>query len=185
MKATQLKPGQFVKLDNDLYTVLSVRQVRPAARPAFYQVEFRNVRRGGVIQQRFNEDAVIEEVYIENKKVQYLYRDGDSHVFMDTESYEQYTLPHDLVKDQLPYMVFNCEVKLAMTEQGEMLYIELPASVVLQIVDTPPGARGDSVTNVQKPAKLETGLEIKVPLHIKQGEKVKVDTRTGEFIERA
>ena len=185
MKATELKRGQIVNFQGELYIVLTVRQVRPAARPAFYQVEMKNLKRGGVIQHRFNEDAVIEGVFIERHRVQYLYRDGVSHVFMDQQNYEQYSIAEHFVKDFLAYMPFNCEVVLAMTERGEPLFVELPASVVLEVTDTPPGARGDTVSNVLKPAKLETGLEIKVPLHIKPGEKVKVDTRTGEFIERA
>jgi elongation factor P len=185
MKPMQLKPGQVVVWENELCTVLSIRQVRPAARPAFYQVEMKNLLHGSVLQHRFNEDAVIEGVYIENKKVQYLYRDGNDHVFMDTTTYEQFNLPETLIKDQLPYMTFNMELRLAMSEKGVPLYLELPASVVLTVVETEPGARGDTVSNVLKRAKLQTGLEIKVPLHIKQGEKVKVDTRSGEFIERA
>lgn len=185
MKATELKRGQIVSFQDELYSVLSVRQVRPAARPAFYQVELKNLKRGGVMQHRFNEDAVIDGVFVQRRRVQYLYKDGANYVFMDLETYEQYLLPGEQVEEFAPYMPFNCEATLATTEKGEPLFIELPAATVIEVVDTPPGARGDTVTNVQKPARLETGLEIKVPLHIKTGDKVKIDTRTGQFIERA
>jgi elongation factor P len=115
--------------------------------------------------------------------MEYLYKDGDNYCFMDTENYEQILLPKEAVEDAMPYMTLNSQAKIAFYE-GKAISVELPTSVVLKIVETDPGMKGDTVVNVYKPAKLETGLVVKVPLFINNGEIIKVDTRTGEFLGR-
>lgn len=185
MKVNEVKRGQFIDLEGDLCQVVGINHVKPGKGPAYFQLDIKNIKRGSVRTIRFTSGDELDDVFVETKPVQYLYKDGDNHVFMDQKTYEQYSMPEKEISDLLPYMPFNAEVRMALSGEGHPLYIELPASMVLEVVETPPGARGDTVTNVQKAATLETGLEIKVPLHVKTGDKVKVDTRSGSFIERA
>ncbi|MBN1808557.1 MAG: elongation factor P [Planctomycetes bacterium] len=185
MKVNEIKKGQIIVVDGDNWQVVAIDHVRPGKGPAYYQLGIKNLKRGNVLTRRFNTTESVELVYTELKTLQYLYADGDQHVFMDNETYEQFSLQEKLIGDDLPYIALNSDVKFMFTAQGTPLYIDMPASVVLQVTETEPGAKGDTVSNVQKPAKLETGLEIKVPLHVKVGDKVKVDTRNGTFIERA
>ena len=138
-----------------------------------------------MLTRRFNTNDSVDLVYTELRTMQYLYADGDQHIFMDNDTYEQAPMNAEVIREYLPYIALNSVLKIMCDSKGNPLYVDMPASVVLEVVETAPGAKGDTVTNVQKPAKLETGLEIKVPLYIKTGEKVKVDTRNGAFIERA
>ena len=140
-------------------------------------------KQGNTVQRRFRSSDKLETVFLESKVMEYLYKQGDSYCFMDTESYEQVMLPAELVEDSMPYVALNSQVRVAFYD-GKPLSVDLPASVALKVVETEPGARGNTVTNVFKPAKLETGLVVKVPLFMNIGDKVKVDTRTGEFISR-
>jgi len=183
MRASELKKGFIVEYEGDLSVVTEITHITPGNKRAHYQVKLKGMRTGNVVLRRFSPGDDVATVTIEPREMEYLYADGVHHVFMDTETYEQVFLSGEQIADALPYIKLNSVVPVALID-GKPVGVNLPASVVLQIVETEPGARGDTVTNVKKPAKLETGLEIKVPPHINQGDRVKVDTRSGEFIER-
>lgn len=185
MKVNELKKGQIIKVDGENWTIVDIDHVKPGKGPAYLQITIKNLKKGGVLTRRFASGDTVDVVYTEIKTLQYIYSEDPLHVFMDTENYEQYRIHEDTIKDEMPYMALNSEVRTVFTADGQPLYIDMPVSVVLEVTETEPGTRGDTVSNVQKPARLETGLRIKVPLHVKTGDKVKVDTRTGTFIERA
>jgi elongation factor P len=181
--ATEIRKGMVIKVDDEPYLVLDREHVAPGNWRAMVQAKLRSIRQGNTIQRRFRSSDKFETVFLESKVMEYLYKQGDSYTFMDTESFEQVPLSADLVGDFMPYVALNSQVRVAFYD-GRPLSVDLPASVVLKVAETDPGAKGNSVTNVFKPAKLETGLVVKVPLFINVGDKVKVDTRSGEFIQR-
>jgi len=172
-----------IKLDNDLYVVVESQHVTPGNWRGMVQAKLRNLKQGNIVQKRFRSTDKVEDVFLEYRTMEYLYKEGDSYCFMDTENYEQIMLPKEAMEDAISYMKLNTQARIAFYE-NKALSVELPTSVVLEIVETDPGMKGDTVVNVFKPATLETGLIIKVPLFINTGEKVKVDTRTGEFLGR-
>ncbi len=156
---------------------------KPGKGPALYQITLKNVSTGRVLTNRFSTHEDLEYVTVDSRTMQYLYREGDHHVFMDNETYEQLMIAHGDIEDEVGFIKDNQDVRVNLVE-GKPINLELPAAVELEIVECDPGTKGDTVTNVFKPAKLETGLEVKVPMHIDKGDTVKVDTRTGEFLER-
>ena len=156
----------------------------PGKGRAYWQVSFKSFQRGNVIQRRLGGDDQIKFAFVELRDLEYLYQEGDDYVLMDCESYEQMTVRGELIKDSMNYVRHNAVVKAQFYEDA-LIGLDLPASVVLKIVDTEPSARGDTVKNVTKPATLETGLVVKVPAHIVTDEFIKVDTRTGEYLSRA
>jgi len=182
--ATSLRRGMVIKMDNELYVVANTEHITPGNWRAMVQTELRGLKNNRKLQKRFRSTESVEEIFVEYKTCEYIYPEADSFVFMDTKSYEQITLHKDFLGDAPNYLILNCQVNVTFCE-GKPVAVELPSSVVLEIVETEPGAKGDTRTNVFKPATVETGLVVKVPLFIKQGEKIKVDTRTGEFLERA
>ncbi len=183
ISATEMKKGGVIKLDNDLYVVVESQHVTPGNWRGMVQAKLRNLKQGNIVQKRFRSTDKVEDIFLEYRTMEYLYKEGDSYCFMDTENYEQIMLPKEAVEDAIPYMKLNTQARIAFYE-NKALSVELPTSVVLEIVETDPGMKGDTVVNVYKPATMETGLIIKVPLFINTGEKVKVDTRTGEFLGR-
>lgn len=183
LSATELKRGTVIKMDGELYLVVDYQHVTPGNWRGMVQAKLKSMKQGSIVQKRFRSTDKVEDIFLEHRNMEYLYRDGDSYCFMDTENYEQIMLPEDAIKDAIPYMVLNSQAKIAFYE-GKALTVELPTSVILKIVETDPGMKGDTVVNVYKPAKLETGLIVKVPLFISTGESIKVDTRTGEFLGR-
>ncbi|MCF6158972.1 MAG: elongation factor P [wastewater metagenome] len=183
VSATEIKKGTVIKLDNELYLVVDYQHVTPGNWRGMVQAKLKSLKQGNVIQKRFRSTDKLEDVFLDYRVMEYLYRDGDNFCFMDTENYEQVLLPKEAVEDTIPYMTLNSQVRIAFYE-GKAISIELPTSVTLKIVETDPGMKGDTVVNVYKPAKLETGLIVKVPLFINNGERIKIDTRTGEFISR-
>ncbi len=183
INATELKKGLIVKVDGELFSVSDFQHVKPGKGPAHMQASIKSLKRGNVIQKRFRSTDKIEDVFLEHKDMEYLYQEGEDFCFMDTEDYEQILLSKEAIGDAMPYIAANANVKVSFYE-GNAIGFELPASVTLKIIETDPGVKGDTVTNVFKPAKLETGCEIKVPLFINQGEAVKIDTRTGLFMGR-
>jgi len=184
VKPTEVKRGHVIRWQNDLWKVVAIVHITPGNKRAHFQMDLKNLGHGRVINNRFAAHENIEFVEVDTRKMQYLYREGDHHVFMDNETFDQVHIADDDVADQVAYLKLNAELKVQFVE-GKPLGLDLPAAVVLEVVETDPGMKGDSVSNVFKPAKLETGLEVKVPLHINPGDLVKVDTRTGEFLERA
>jgi elongation factor P len=183
LSATEIKKGLMIKLDGELYLVVDYQHVTPGNWRGMVQAKLKSLKQGNIVQKRFRSSDKIEDVFLDHRIMEYLYKDGDNYCFMDTENYEQVLLPREAVGDAILYMVLNSQVKIAFYE-GKAISIELPPSVTLKIVETDPGMKGDTVVNVYKSAKLETGLIVKVPLFINNGEVIKIDTRTGEFISR-
>lgn len=179
-----LKNGMTLDLDGSLWTVVEFQHVKPGKGPAFVRTKMKQVLTGKVVEKTFNAGVKVEVAVVEKRDMQYLYKDGADYVFMDTSSYDQITISGATVGDAANYMLENAEVIVAMHE-GNPLYVELPASVALEITYTEPGIQGDRSSGGTKPATLETGIDIQVPLFIKQGEKVLVDTRDGSYLGRA
>ncbi len=183
VSVNDFKRGMVIKLDGDIYSVLEYQHVKPARGGAFVRSKLKSLTRGSIIDKTFKGGEKVEDVRIESKQMQYLYDEGDSLVFMDTESYEQESVSKEYVGDILNYIRESDTVSIAFYE-GKPISIEPPTFVELEVVYAEPGVRGDTATNVTKPVKVETGAEVKVPLFINQGDIIKIDTRTGEYVER-
>lgn len=180
-----LKNGMVLKLDGgELWSVVEFQHVKPGKGGAFVRTKLKHVLTGKVVDKTFNAGVKVDVATVDKREMQYSYRDGDDFVFMDTETYDMIHIPQAAVGDAANYLLENMTATVAFSE-GEPLYVELPASVELTIAHTEPGVQGDRSTGGTKPATLETGAEIKVPLFITTGERVKVDTRTGEYLGRA
>ena len=180
---TDIKNGAVLKIDGNLWSVVEFQHVKPGKGGAFVRTKLRNITSGKVVDRTFNAGAKIETATVDRSDYQYLYQDGEDYVFMDMKTYDQINVPATVVGDAANYMLESQTATIAMNE-GNPLYIELPASVVLEITYTEPGLQGDRSTGGTKPATLETGKEIQVPLFITTGEKIKVDTRDGSYISR-
>ena len=178
-----LKNGLVLNLDGELWSVVEFQHVKPGKGPAFVRTKLKNVLSGKVVDKTFNADVKVETANVDKRQMSYLYNDGESFVFMDSETYDQLHLSPGVVGDAANFMLENTDAIVAMHE-GTPLYLELPTSVELQIEYTEPGLQGDRSTGGTKPARLETGYEIAVPLFITTGEKVKVDTRDGSYLGR-
>ncbi len=179
-----LKNGLVLKLDSgQLWTVVEFQHVKPGKGPAFVRTKLKHVLSGKVVDKTFNAGVKVETANVDKRGMQFSYKDGTDFVFMDTETFDQITVTPEVVGDAANYLLEGFEAVVAMYE-GAPLYIELPASVELVIEYTEPGVQGDRSTGGSKPARLETGYEIGVPLFITTGEKVKVDTRTGDYLGR-
>lgn len=179
-----LKNGMVLNLEGQLWSVIEFQHVKPGKGGAFVRTKLRQVLTGKVVDKTFNAGVKIETATVDKREMQYLYRDGDSWVFMDQTSYDQIPIANAVVGDAADYMLENQEVIVALHE-GEPLFIEMPANVELVIEYTEPGLQGDRSSGGTKPARLETGAEIQVPLFIEIGEKVRVDTRDGSYLGRA
>ncbi|RKY26123.1 MAG: elongation factor P [Planctomycetota bacterium] len=183
IKATQVRPGHVIRVDGELYLVTETTHVTPGKGEACIQTKLKRLKDGTTVPRRFDPTERIDNVFVEKREMEFLYEDGRVGVFMDSKTYDQIEIPLDQIEQQLKYMVPNCSVSVSFCD-GKPVSVELPTAVVLEVAEAAPYARGNTVTNVMKDAKLETGIVIKVPHYIEAGEKVKVDTRTGEFIER-
>lgn len=178
-----LKNGLVLNIEGQLWAVVDFQHVKPGKGPAFVRTKLKNVITGKVVDKTFNAGVSVETADVDKRDMQYLYRDGDNWVFMDMKSYEQYPLSNELVGDNAQWMLENQEAIVAIYENNP-IYLELPANVELTITYTEPGLQGDRSSAGSKPATLETGAEIKVPLFIENGTKVKVDTRDGSYLGR-
>jgi elongation factor P len=178
-----LKNGLVLNLDGQLWSVVEFQHVKPGKGGAFVRTKLKNVLSGKVVDKTFNAGTKVETATVDKRDFQYLYKEGADFVFMDTQSYEQLHVPGETVGDMARFMLENQEAVVAVHE-GTPLYVELPAAVELTISYTEPGMQGDRSTGGTKPATLETGAEIAVPLFITTGEKVKVDTRDGSYLGR-
>jgi len=179
-----LKNGLVLDLDGQLWSVVQFQHVKPGKGGAFVRTTLKNVLSGKVVDRTFNAGTKVETATVDKRSMTYLYREGDDFVFMDSETYEQVPVPAGTVGDGAGYLLENTEVVVAMHD-GAPLYVELPTSVELVIEQTDPGLQGDRSTGGTKPATLETGATIQVPLFVSTGEKVKVDTRDGRYLGRA
>ncbi|MCS0498190.1 elongation factor P [Protaetiibacter mangrovi] len=178
-----IKNGSVLNIDGQLWNVVEFQHVKPGKGGAFVRTKLKNVMSGKVVDRTFNAGTKIDFATVDRRDFQYLYRDGDGFVFMDTTDYDQITIPAASVGDAANFMLENQEVQIALHE-GEALYVELPTSVVLEVTYTEPGLQGDRSSAGTKPATLETGYEIQVPLFLETGTKVKVDTRSGDYLGR-
>jgi elongation factor P len=178
-----LKNGITLELDGVLFQVVEFQHVKPGKGGAFVRSKIRNLRTGAVIDRTFNAGIRVEQAILERKDMQFLYRDGDEYVFMDLESYDQQHVSPVALGDAADYMVEN-SVAIIAFYNGDIVTVEIPASVELTITETEPGIQGDRVSGARKPATLETGKVIQVPLFVNIGDKVKVDTRSGDYITR-
>jgi len=180
---SDLSKGAFLRFNNELVVVLEYEHRTPGNLRAFYQVKMRNVRTGKLVENRFRAGEEVELVRVETRNYQYLYKEGNSLVCMDVENYEQVNIPEELFGDSFKFMKEGMQVIISF--DGETpVYAEAPNSAELEVTYTEPGARGDTATKTLKPATLETGAVIKVPLFIEIGEKIRVDTRTGDYMDR-
>jgi elongation factor P len=178
-----LKNGMVLNIDGQLWSVVEFQHVKPGKGPAFVRTKLKNVESGKTIDKTFNAGTKVETASVDRRTMQYLYNDGTSYVFMDTSTYDQVEVPPEIVGGAANFMLENQEAIVA-TNEGRVLFIELPASVELEISQTDPGLQGDRSTGGTKPATLETGHTIQVPLFISTGEKVKVDTRDSSYLGR-
>ncbi len=183
VSTNDLKNGMTLELDNVLFQVVEFQHVKPGKGGAFVRTKLRNVKTGAVIERTFNAGVKVGLAIVERKGMQYLYSDGADFVFMDLDTYDQIHVGPEVVGDLGKYLVEGAEAQVAV-HQGEPIADDLPASVVLAITETAPGAKGDTKTGAMKPATVETGAVVQVPLFVEEGEKIKVDTRSGDYIER-
>ena len=179
-----LKNGLVLNIEGQLWTVVEFQHVKPGKGPAFVRTKLKNVLSGKVIDRTFNAGVKVETANVDKRTMQYLYNDGTDFVFMDPDTYDQILISPDVLGDVAKYLLENQDAVVARHE-GNVLFVELPAAVVLEITYTEPGLQGDRSTGGTKPATLQTGAEIQVPLFVNSGEKVKVDTRDGSYLGRA
>lgn len=179
-----LKNGLVLNLDGGLWTVVEFQHVKPGKGGAFVRTKLKNVLSGKVVDKTFNAGVKVETASVDKREMQYLYQDGDDFVFMDTSTYDQVHVAAATVGEASHFMLEGQNATVA-TNEGNPLYVELPAAVELEITYTEPGLQGDRSTGGTKPATLETGSEVSVPLFITQGERIKVDTRDGSYLGRA
>ncbi|HEX4342699.1 MAG TPA: elongation factor P [Verrucomicrobiae bacterium] len=182
--ANDLRRGMAINYNGDICVVLDMQHRTPGNLRAFVQASLRSLKTGKSSDVRFSSTEKIEAVPMMTTNMEYSYKDGSDYVFTDPESFETVTLPGELVGDAKNYLVENATVTITFVQE-KAVSIELPSSVILTVSDAPEGIRGDSSNNVQKPITLETGITVQAPLFIKTGEKIKVDTRTGKYMERA
>lgn len=178
-----LKNGMVLNIDNQLWTVVEFQHVKPGKGPAFVRTKLKHVLTGKVVEKTFNAGVKIETANVDKRDMQYLYHDGDAYIFMDLQSFDQISVSEATVGDASHFMLENQNAMVALHE-GEPLYVELPASVELMVEYTEPGLQGDRSTGGTKPARLETGYEIQVPLFLESNTKVRVDTRDGSYLGR-
>jgi elongation factor P len=179
-----MRPGMVVKFNNDLFSVFSVAHRTPGNLRGFVQAKMRNLRSGTMMEHRFSSEDKVERAIMDEVEMEYLYDDGDNYYFMNTENYEQTHLSKDLLGDATSYLIPQLKVKVEFYE-GKPISVELPATIDMTVVETEPGMKGSSVSNVTKPAKMETGLVVQVPPFIKENEKIRVNTAEGTYLERA
>ena len=178
-----IKNGSVLNLDGQLWTVIKFQHVKPGKGPAFVRTKLKNVTSGKTLDKTFNAGVKVDTANVDKRTMQYLYNDGSDYIFMDGDTYDQISVSPDVVGDAAKYLLENQDALVA-RHDGNVLFIELPASVVLEITYTEPGLQGDRSSAGTKPATVETGYEIQVPLFVEQGTKVKVDTRTGDYLGR-
>lgn len=178
-----LKNGITLELDNGLFTVVEFQHVKPGKGGAFVRTKLRNLRNGNVFEKTFNAGIRVEQAILDKRDMQFLYKDGDDFVFMDTESYDQSNISPTALGEAADYLVEQAMAIIAY-HNGDIVTVEIPASVELVVAETEPGVQGDRVSGAKKPATLETGKVIQVPLFVNVGDKLKVDTRSGDYITR-
>lgn len=183
ISTNDLKNGITLELDNGLFQVVEFQHVKPGKGSAFVRSKLRNLKTGNILERTFNAGVRVEQALLDKKDMQFLYRDGDEYVFMDTESYEQTNVAPAALGDAADYLVEQA-IAIIAYYNGDIVTVEIPAAVELTVTDTEPGIQGDRVSGAKKAATLETGKVVQVPLHINIGDRLRVDTRSGEYISR-
>ena len=184
IQATRLKKGMLVKMDQDLFRVLELQHVTPGNLRGFVRVKFRNIRTGSVSDQKLRSEDTLDRATLDEREMQYLYKDGDSFHFMDTSSYEQSHISSEVLGDSVNYLIPEATIKVEFYG-AEPVGIELPPTVDLKVEDTAPGIKGATASAQVKPATLETGLVVNVPPFVNTGDLVRISTDTGEYLSRA
>jgi elongation factor P len=184
ISSTQMRPGMVIKFNNDLYSIFSVSHRTPGNLRGFVQAKMRSLRSGSMMEHRFSSEDKVEKALLEQQEMEYLYDDGEYYYFMNTETFEQMHLMKDLLGDATQYLIPQLKVSVEFYE-GKPMSVELPPTVDMTVMETEPGLKGATVSNVTKPAKMETGLVVQVPPFIVEGEKIRVNTAEGTYQERA
>ena len=184
VNASDFRNGVTFEMDGGVWTIVSFLHVKPGKGAAFVRTKIKNVVTGAVLERTFNPTEKFTRAYIETKEMEYLYNDGDFYYFMDQETYEQLPLTPAQVEDAIPFVKENTTVTVRFFK-GSAFSVEAPNFVVLEVTDTEPGFAGDTASNTYKPATLETGFSLQVPLFINTGDKIQIDTRSGEYLKRA
>ena len=180
---SDFRPGMAIRMDGTLWTVVEFQHVNPGNWRAFVRAKLKSLKSGKVIETRFRAGEAVDAVRIETKDFQYLYHDGSGFMFMDKETYDQISVADEIVGEGAHFLKEGESVEI-MFNGSDIIALDIPITVELKVIETPPGVRGDTATGAQKPAKVETGAMVNVPLFINEGDKIKVDTRTGNYIER-
>jgi elongation factor P len=184
IQATQLKRGMCIKHDNDLWRVVEAQHKTPGNLRGLVQARIRNLKNGAISEHRFRSVDMVERAILDETEMEFLYRDGDMYHFMNNETFEQIGLSDEVLGDAVPYLIPNIKLKIEMWE-GRPVGIELPMMVEMKVLETEPAIKGASVSNQNKPAKMETGLVVNVPPFIAEGDVIRIDTSSGSYIERA
>ncbi len=183
VSAGDFRNGLTIELDNSVYQVVEFQHVKPGKGAAFVRTKLRDIKNGGVVEKTFRPTEKCPQAHIEKKDMQYLYNDGELYHFMDAETYDQFALGEEAIGDSLKFVKENDMVKM-LSHNNQVFAIEPPLFVELEITDTEPGFKGDTATGATKPAVVETGATVYVPLFVEQGDKISIDTRTGEYLKR-
>ncbi|SHF60035.1 elongation factor P [Ornithinibacillus halophilus] len=184
ISVNDFKTGLTIQVDNDIWQVIEFQHVKPGKGAAFVRSKLRNLRNGNISEKTFRGGEKVSKAHIEHKKMQYLYASGDSHAFMDTNSYEQIEIPSSQIEYELKFIKENMEVSI-ITYEGEILGVDLPNTVELEVVETEPGIKGDTASGGSKPATLDTGLVVQVPFFVNQGDMLVINTSDGKYVSRA
>ncbi|HHV72914.1 MAG TPA: elongation factor P [Clostridia bacterium] len=183
ISTNDFRTGVTIEVDGEIYTVVDFQHVKPGKGAAFVRSKLKNIKTGAVIEKTFRAGEKIPRAHIDRREMQYLYNSGDQYTLMDMETYDQINLTKEQMGDAVKYLKENMELVVHLY-QGTPIGVDLPNSVELEVIETEPGFKGDTATGGSKPAKLETGVVVQVPLFINVGDKIKIDTRTGEYLER-
>ncbi|MGI2326604.1 elongation factor P [Planococcus sp. YIM B11945] len=184
ISVNDFKTGVTIEVDNAIWRVMEFQHVKPGKGAAFVRTKLRNLRTGSVTEKTFRAGEKVAKAQIDNRKMQYLYASGDAHAFMDTETYDQIEIPAKNIEYELKFLQENMEVQVIQF-QGEVLGVELPNSVILEVVETDPGIKGDTASGGSKPAILSTGLSVQVPFFINEGDKLIINTTDSSYVSRA
>ena len=183
VSAGDFRNGLTIEWDGGVYQVIEFQHVKPGKGAAFVRTKLKNIKSGGIVEKSFRPTEKCEQAHIERREMQYLYSDSDMYNFMDVETYDQIALSADQIGDSLKFVKENEMVKMC-SHNGEVFAIEPPLFVELEIIESEPGIKGDTATGATKPAKVETGANVLVPLFVNQGDRIQIDTRTGEYMKR-
>ena len=184
ISVNDFKTGLTIEFDGDIWRVMDFQHVKPGKGAAFVRSKLRNLRSGNVNEKTFRAGEKVAKAQIDNRRMQYLYANGDEHIFMDNESYEQIELPEKQIEDELKFLKENMEVHIILFKD-EVLGVELPVTVVLEVAETEPGIKGDTASGGSKPAKMETGVVVQVPFFVNIGDKLIINTVESEYVSRA